>query len=81
MVGSDHARTLRRWPLLPLSLLLTIAVTLGLRAEAQSLDAEEQTMLRLINDYRAQNGLSRLSASIALTRAAECLAEKSTVGI
>lgn len=73
MVGSDHARTLRRWSLLPLSLLLTIAVTLGLRAEAQSLDAEEQTMLRLINDYRAQNGLSRLSASIALTRAAEWL--------
>ncbi|MGE0127248.1 MAG: CAP domain-containing protein [Blastocatellales bacterium] len=28
-------------------------------------------MLRLINEYRAQNGLSQLSASIAITRAAE----------
>ncbi|MFN0084586.1 MAG: CAP domain-containing protein [Blastocatellia bacterium] len=38
---------------------------------AQTLDAEELTVLRLINEYRAQNGLPVLKASISLTRAAD----------
>lgn len=71
MIGAGHARTSGRWSLLHFSLLLTAAITFSLRAEAQSLDAEEQTMLRLINEYRAQSGLSQLAASIALTNAAE----------
>lgn len=57
-------------------------VTLGLpalhRARAQGncdasgaeLDAEEQALLTLINDYRAQNGAPALSVSPALNRAA-----------
>ena len=73
MIGSGHIRTMRRWPLLSFSLLFTIAVTFSLRTEAQSLDAEERIMLRLITDDRAQNGLGQLSSSIALTRAAESL--------
>src|SRR5215471_9161822 len=71
MIGFGHPRTLRRWPLLPFILLLIVGITFSLRAEAQSLDGEEQTMIRLINEYRAQNGLSQLSASVALTNAAE----------
>ncbi|MGE0131906.1 MAG: CAP domain-containing protein [Blastocatellales bacterium] len=51
-------------------ILLTIAALL-LGVSAQSLDAEEQAMLRLINQYRAQYGLAQLGASIAITRAAE----------
>lgn len=37
----------------------------------QSLDTEEQLLVELINDYRAQSGLSRLKVSIALTKAAD----------
>jgi hypothetical protein len=67
MIGSGHARTLRRWPLLSFSLLLTVLITFSLRAEAQSLDAEEQMMIRLINDYRAQQD-SASSAPRSLSR-------------
>jgi uncharacterized protein (TIGR03437 family) len=35
------------------------------------LDGEEQMVLKLINDYRAQSGLNPLRASAALTRAAD----------
>lgn len=40
-------------------------------AQTPSLDTEEQAVLRLINEYRAQNGLNSLRISIALTRAAD----------
>ena len=37
-------------------------------------DAQEQQFLTLINDYRAQNGLSALQTSVSLNRAASWLA-------
>lgn len=40
-------------------------------AAAQAIDAEEQAMVNLINEYRAQNGLSQLKVSVVLTRSAE----------
>ena len=49
--------------------LLTIAFTSV--AQTPTIDAEEQAFLKLINDYRAQNGLSALRVSVALTRAAD----------
>lgn len=39
-------------------------------ADDQAIDAEEQKMLTLINDYRRQNGSGPLTASVGLTRAA-----------
>lgn len=39
-------------------------------ADGASLDGEEASFLAIINDYRASNGLSRLSLSDALNRAA-----------
>ena len=56
-----------------LSLLFLIAIAAIVPAHAQtpSLDGEEQIMLKMINDYRAQNGLGGLSVSIALTRAGD----------
>lgn len=39
-----------------------------------TVDSEEQAFLRLINDYRAQNGASALAISPALTRAATWMA-------
>lgn len=49
--------------------LLTIAFTAT--AQTPTIDAEEQAFLKLINDYRAQNGLGALRVSVALTRAAD----------
>lgn len=40
-------------------------------AQTPTIDAEEQAFLKLINDYRAQNGLGALKISLALTRAAD----------
>lgn len=40
-------------------------------AQTLSLDAEEQMVQKLINDYRAQNGIGPLRVSVALTRAAD----------
>ncbi|MFN0109378.1 MAG: CAP domain-containing protein [Blastocatellia bacterium] len=51
--------------------LLIFSLTISLTAIAQTLDAEEQSFLKLINDYRTQNGLSPLRVSLALTRAAD----------
>lgn len=50
---------------------LLLTVSLGSLAQTPSLDSEEQMVLKLINDYRAQNGLNPLRPSIALTRAAD----------
>lgn len=41
------------------------------QAQTPTLDNEEQMIHKLINDYRAQNGLSPLRISFALTRAAD----------
>jgi len=49
--------------------LLTLSFSIW--AQTPSLDSEEQVMLKLINDYRAQNGLTSLRASVALTRSAD----------
>ncbi|MDQ3012886.1 MAG: CAP domain-containing protein [Acidobacteriota bacterium] len=49
--------------------LLTISFSAW--AQTPTLDSEEQAVLKLINDYRAQNGLNLLRASLALTRAAD----------
>jgi uncharacterized protein (TIGR03437 family) len=54
-----------------LSLLFLIAIAASVPSLAQTLDSEEQIMQRLINDYRAQNGLGSLSVSLALTRSAD----------
>src|SRR5258708_37347882 len=48
-----------------------LTLSFSVRAQTPTLDSEEQMMLKLINDYRAQNGLNSLSASLALTRAAD----------
>ncbi len=40
-------------------------------AQTPVLDAEEQVVLKLINDYRAANGLGALQVSVALTNAAD----------
>jgi uncharacterized protein (TIGR03437 family) len=61
-------------------LLYVISVTLTITfappglAQTPTLDAEELAFLKLINDYRAQNGLGTLKASIALTNAAKWMA-------
>ncbi len=75
MIRSGYSaplRLLRRQLPLTFSFLLITIIAFGLKAEAQSpLDAEEETMQRLINEYRAQNGLQQLKISLALTRAAD----------
>ncbi|WP_437679280.1 CAP domain-containing protein [Sorangium sp. So ce131] len=43
----------------------------GAGPETTLLDTEEQAFLRIINEYRAQNGLGALSACTALSRAAQ----------
>ncbi|GEM_PF-1798060 len=53
--------------------LILVALSVQAAAQATPLDAEEQVVLRLINEYRAQNGLVQLRASVALTRAADWL--------
>jgi len=58
-----------------ISTLLLVLVTLALPsrtfAQTPTLDAEEQAFLKLINDYRAQNGAGPLKVSIALTNASK----------
>lgn len=49
---------------------LVFLTLLGGPAHARTYDAEEQEFLRLINDYRAQNGLSTLQASDTAAEAA-----------
>lgn len=56
-------------PILSLMFLLTMTVMTA--AQTPTIDAEEQGVLKLINDYRAQNGLGALRVSVALTRAAD----------
>ena len=41
-----------------------LLLSFSVRAQTPTLDSEEQTMLKLINDYRAQNGLNLLRASV-----------------
>lgn len=50
---------------------LLLTISFGAVAQTPTLDAEEQAVLKLINDYRAQNGLGALRVSVALTRAAD----------
>lgn len=52
-------------------LILLLAVSFTAVAQTPAIDAEEQGVLKLINDYRAQNGLGTLRVSVALTRAAD----------
>ncbi len=53
--------------------LILLIFSLTIFGQTPALDAEEQAALKLINDYRAQYGLSPLRVSIALTRAADWL--------
>lgn len=74
-MASGNSQTSNRCRLVSfcfLSLIL-IALTVQVAAQATPLDSEEQVVLRLINEYRAQNGLVQLRASVALTRAADWL--------
>lgn len=52
-------------------LVLGLAMSATAIAQTPTIDAEEQGVLKLINDYRAQNGLGALRVSAALTRAAD----------
>ena len=52
-------------------LLALLTATLQTFAQTPTLDSEEQAFLKLINDYRAQNGAGPLNASIALTNASK----------
>ncbi len=66
------SRSARLSPLRRIGLLCLLLVTpVFARAQTPTLDGEEQTVLKLINDYRAQNGLGALRVSVALTRAAD----------
>ncbi len=56
--------------ILSLSFLL-LTISFAAVAQTPTIDAEEQAFLKLINDYRAQNGLGALKVSLALTRAAD----------
>src|SRR4030095_10495450 len=71
MIRCFCSRSLFQRFLLSLPFLLIIVIAGGLQAEAQSIDTDEQAMVGLINDYRAQNGLRQLRISASLTRAAE----------
>lgn len=50
---------------------LLLTISFAATAQTPTIDAEEQAVLKLINDYRAQNGLGALRVSVALTRAAD----------
>ena len=50
---------------------LLLTISFAAMAQTPTLDAEEQGVLKLVNDYRAQNGLAALKVSLALTRAAD----------
>src|SRR5215813_389935 len=71
MIRSFYSRSLFRSLLLSIPLFLIIVIAVGLQARAQSIDNIETEMRDLINNYRAQNGLSQLKISASLTRAAE----------
>lgn len=53
--------------------LVLLISSLAIFGQTPTLDSEEQAALKLINDYRAQNGLNPLRVSITLTRAADWL--------
>jgi uncharacterized protein YkwD len=75
MAVFGNSLALNRYRFVSLCFLFLVVIGLGARVAAQTLalDSEEQLMLRLVNEYRAQKGLRQLRASIALTRAAEWL--------
>ncbi len=54
-----------------LALSLLAIISLPVTAQTPTLDAEEQALLKLVNEYRVQNGLQPLKVSIALTNAAK----------
>jgi uncharacterized protein (TIGR03437 family) len=65
-------------PRLPVTRLFIVALlalisiaAIPVSAQTPTLDAEEQALLKLINDYRVQNGLQPFKVSIALTNAAK----------
>lgn len=67
--------SLRRMSLAALVFAVAIAsnfiFSIPQHAQSVTLDAEEQAFLTLINNYRQQNGLSTLQASVTLTNAAK----------
>ncbi|BBL78358.1 hypothetical protein RxyAA322_02120 [Rubrobacter xylanophilus] len=62
-----------RWPVVAACLLISALAALGISspAAAQTYEPQELELLRLINDYRQQNGLEPLLLSDPLSRAAE----------
>jgi uncharacterized protein YkwD len=59
---------------LALALFLGVLAAVPFASQAQSslvVDSEEEVMIRLINEYRAQKGLGRLTLSYSLTKAAD----------
>ncbi|QYJ17151.1 hypothetical protein Rxycam_02990 [Rubrobacter xylanophilus DSM 9941] len=62
-----------RWPVVAACFLISMLAALGISspAAAQTYDGEELELLRLINEYRQQNGLEPLLLSDPLSRAAE----------
>lgn len=71
--SASRVRAPRWW--LPLAALLVVAFSVLATGPsgraATAYDAEEEQFLRLINDYRAENGLRSLTLSDTLTRASE----------
>lgn len=69
--GAITAKTVRRLVAVSILFLIILAAVFKTFAQTPSIDSEEQTMLKLINDYRAANGASQLKLSIALTTSAD----------
>ncbi len=69
--GDPRSSNRSRSVYFPLLFLVLIALSVLASAQTPALDGEEQVMLRLVNEYRAQNGLVQLKVSISLTRSAD----------
>jgi uncharacterized protein (TIGR03437 family) len=73
MISVSAIFAMIRHSFIAFGLVLSIFGAGGVEVSAQTptIESEEQLMVKMINDYRAQRGLSQLKISIALTRAAD----------
>ncbi|MFN0119513.1 MAG: CAP domain-containing protein [Blastocatellia bacterium] len=70
LTAASRVLAVRGFGLFALFLSLFLAMN-GAMAQTTALDAEEQAFVKLINEYRAQNGLSALRVSVALTQSSK----------
>lgn len=74
--GSQWLTIARFFAVLPLlAAIIAIALSTGGTPRAEALDSEEQAFLGIINDYRAQNGLSPLKLDSQLNTVARWMAD------